>query len=298
MNMNCGYFHLPGAFEFFEFYNVFIPFFYEHRDWFYDWCNIGSLYGAPGDCLWGGGRIEENEGGDEKEVFELCRKYKISLRLAFSNCLLREKHLSDRKCNKLCSQLNQKENGVIVASDLLLDYIGKNYPEMYFVSSTTKVLTRWDDFYAELKKSEYKYVVPDFRLNKRMEELNNLDCELKNKVEFLCNECCWTGCKVRKECYESVSREILGEGTQKWSCPSPYGNEGYVFSRAMESPVFIKVDEIEKIYLPAGFSNFKIEGRGLGSALLLEFLLYYMTKPEFHLKVREKLYLNNRLDLF
>ena len=47
-----------------------------------------------------------------------------------------------------------------------------------------------------------------------------------------------------------------------------------------------------------GFSNFKIEGRELGSALLLEFLLHYMTKPAYHLHVREEIYLDNMLDLF
>ena len=47
-----------------------------------------------------------------------------------------------------------------------------------------------------------------------------------------------------------------------------------------------------------GFSNFKIEGRGLGSALILEFLLYYLTKPDCQLRVREKIYLDNALDLF
>ena len=41
-----------------------------------------------------------------------------------------------------------------------------------------------------------------------------------------------------------------------------------------------------------------IEGRGLGSALILEFLLYYMTRPEYQLHVREKIYLDNMLDLF
>ena len=51
-------------------------------------------------------------------------------------------------------------------------------------------------------------------------------------------------------------------------------------------------------YLPMGFTQFKIEGRGLGSALILEFLLYYMTKPEHQLKVREEIYLSNTLDLF
>ena len=54
-----------------------------------------------------------------------------------------------------------------------------------------------------------------------------------------------------------------------------------------------------KKYLSAmGFTNFKIEGRGLGSALILEFLLYYMTKPEYQIHVREKVYLDNMLDLF
>ena len=51
-------------------------------------------------------------------------------------------------------------------------------------------------------------------------------------------------------------------------------------------------------YLPRGFTQFKIEGRGLGSALILEFLLHYLTKPEYQLAVREELYLDTMLDLF
>ena len=58
------------------------------------------------------------------------------------------------------------------------------------------------------------------------------------------------------------------------------------------------VEDIKETYLPMGFSNFKIEGRGLGSALVLEFLLYYLVKPEHQLEVREEIYLDNMLDLF
>ena len=78
----------------------------------------------------------------------------------------------------------------------------------------------------------------------------------------------------------------------------PGAQEGYRFSKAMDNPGFIGIQDIQNIYLPMGFSNFKIEGRGLGSALILEFLLYYMTKPEYQLRVREEIYLNNMLDLF
>ena len=69
-------------------------------------------------------------------------------------------------------------------------------------------------------------------------------------------------------------------------------------SKAMQSPGFIGVQDIQNTYLPMGFSNFKLEGRGLGSALILEFLLYYLTKPEYQLHVREAIYLDNALDLF
>ncbi len=66
----------------------------------------------------------------------------------------------------------------------------------------------------------------------------------------------------------------------------------------MKNPGFIGPEAIRKIYMPAGFSHFKIEGRGLGSAVVLEFLLHYMTKPEYHLNVREEIYLDSSLDLF
>ncbi len=122
LQKKTAYYHLPGLFEFYELYRMFLPLFREHREYFYDWCEIGSIYGAPADC--------------------------------------------------------------------------------------------------------------------------------------------------------------------------------YRFSEAMKNPGFIGIDAIQNIYLPMEFSNFKLEGRSLGSALILEFLLYYMTRPEYQLHVREAIYLDNTLDLF
>ena len=297
---NVAYYHLPGLFEFYELYRRFLPLFYTHREYFYDWCEIGSVYGAPEDCLWGGGRVEAGE-ADPEGVFTLTQEYGISARLTFSNSLLREEHLADQRCNKLCVLFEQsagKKNGVIVYSDLLLDYLKKNYPGLYFVSSTTKVLTEFQECLWEIQRKDFRYVVPDFRLNKVLDKWNTLSEGQKDKVEFLCNECCWFGCRDRKRCYEDVSRKNLGEDGEEHRCTAPNAKEGYRFSKAMTNPGFISVDDIKNIYLPMGFTNFKIEGRGLGSALVLEFLLYYMTKPEYQLHVREELYLDNMLDLF
>ena len=299
MNKQTAHYHLPGLFEFYELYRMFLPLFREHGEYFYDWCDIGSIYGAPPDCIWGGGRVSL-EDHDAGEVLALLQEYGISARLTFSNSQLCEEHLSDRKCNELCAlfaENTEPKNGVIVHSELLLQYLKSHYPQLYLISSTTKVLTDFEALKKEADREDFRYVVPDFRLNKAYEELNTLTESQKDKVEFLCNECCYFGCKDRKECYEAVSHRNLGEEPD-FSCTSPGAEEGYRFSKAMKNPGFISVEDIQKIYLPMGFSNYKIEGRGLGSALVLEFLLYYMTKPEYQLQVREEIYLDNMLDLF
>lgn len=299
LKIMTAHFHLPGLFEFYDLYKAFLPLYRNHREWFYDWCDIASIYGSPSDCLWGGGRVGFGE-TDAEDVFELMKEFGISSRLTFSNSLLKEEHLSEKKCNELCRLFENApvKNGVIVYSDLLLDYLKRNFPGFYFVSSTTKVLTDFSDFKMELARNDFSFVVPDFRLNKKIEKLEALDEGLKNKVEFLCNECCSPFCQERKICYENVSRKNLGLECSDHHCAAPDGDKGYRFSSAMKSPLFIGIDDIQNKYLKMGFSNFKIEGRGLGSAMVLEFLLYYLVRPKYQINVREEIYLDGMLDLF
>lgn len=295
-----AYYHLPGLFEFYELYKKFLQLYRNHREYFYDWCEIGSIYGAPADCIWGGGRVGFGDATPE-EVAELMKEYGISARLTFSNSLISEVHLKDKKCNRLCELFGRSDsvkNGIIIYSDLLMDYIIRNYPDYYFVSSTTKVLTSFDDFKAELERREYSYVVPDFRLNKRFDELNALTQDMKDKVEFLCNECCAFDCNARRSCYENVSRKALGEECIDHICISPNSEHGYRITDAMKNPGFIGIEDIKDAYLSMGFKHFKIEGRSLGSAVVFELLLYYMVKPEWQLKMREEVYLDSSLDLF
>ena len=42
MKRSIAQYHLPGLFEFYELYKVFLPLFREHREYFYDWCDIGA----------------------------------------------------------------------------------------------------------------------------------------------------------------------------------------------------------------------------------------------------------------
>ena len=125
----------------------------------------------------------------------------------------------------------------IVHSDLLLNYLKIHYPELYYVSSTTKVLTEFAELEKELQREEFRYVVPDFRLNKMYDRWNALQQSEKDKVEFLCNECCWYGCKERKQCYETVSRKNLGERAllQSTECSNRIS-----FFRCYEEPGFYR----------------------------------------------------------
>lgn len=173
MRKPAAHFHLPGLFEFYKFYHAFLPLYRAHRAYFYDWCEIASIYGAPEGCIWGGGRVGSGTAGAQ-EVLALMQDFGISARLTFSNCLLRPEHLIDHPCNALCRAFSDSagpQNGVIVHSELLLTYLKKHYPRLYFVSSTTKVLTRFSQLRQELERDDFSYVVPDFRLNRSFAQL-------------------------------------------------------------------------------------------------------------------------------
>ena len=44
MKRSIAQYHLPGLFELYELYKVFLPLFRKHREYFYDWSDIGSVY--------------------------------------------------------------------------------------------------------------------------------------------------------------------------------------------------------------------------------------------------------------
>lgn len=142
-----AHYHLPGLFEFYDFYSEFLPLYRKHPEYFYDWCQITSIYGSPEDCLWGGGRTGSGT-SDSKDVFALMNEYKISPRLTFSNSLLQEIHLTDKKCNLLCNLFKKSEipAGIIIHSDLLLDYLKKNYSTLLFYFFHNKSFNRFCRF--------------------------------------------------------------------------------------------------------------------------------------------------------
>ena len=135
------------------------------------------------------------------------------------------------------------------------------------------------EFIRDLQAQGYEYLQG---LNNHDELIKNLRFQLQRLNNVVFSDAEW---RRFLEEYLDKPSDTLIEKTRKI-------HDNYIYDFVLDD------GHIQNIYLPMGFSHFKIEGRGLGSALILEFLLYYMTKPEYQLRVREEIYLDNMLDLF
>lgn len=164
MRKPAAHFHLPGLFEFYKFYHAFLPLYRRTGRIFTIGARLLPSTAHRKAASGAGGRVGSGTAGAQ-EVLALMQDFGISARLTFSNCLLRPEHLIDHPCNALCRAFSDSagpQNGVIVHSELLLTYLKKHYPRLYFVSSTTKVLTRFSQLRQELERDDFSYVVPGF----------------------------------------------------------------------------------------------------------------------------------------
>lgn len=279
------YFHLPGIFEHFELYELFLFFYKEENEKFNSWAKIGSIYGAPYGAIWNGGRVKDRPPVSEGLVIETIRYYDISCRFTFTNPFITEKHLGDGLCNIILEKFNWEghKNQIIVNSPVLEEYLRKTYPTYQFISSTTKCITNSQEALEEINKN-YIMTVIDYNFNKDMDFLKSIPN--KEKVELLINPVCHPKCPRRREHYERIGLSALHtDGLEPFVCDA----EGRLFHEAMKNLLFISLDDIKNIYAPLGFKNFKIEGRTTPTEDMIEILTYYMVKPEYQLEMRQKL---------
>ena len=292
-------FHLPDFSRLSKFNMVFLAMLENSPEFFREGVEIASFYGVFPPAVWNGGRVMP--GNCDKQFVRGVLKYfndkGIPLRFTFTNPMIEEKHLSDPFCNMILSYANNGMNGCIVASDLLEDYIRKNYPKMKITSSTCKRITDPEKLNNELDK-EYHLVVLDYDFNNRFDVLEKI--ENKDKCEILVNPCCVPACKNRSDHYKVIGLEqiAINEHMKKNPANVPYEPDRFAkqhseYKAALECtcehrtifeikdlPTHISPEDIWNKYVPMGFTNFKIEGRTFDLFNLMEHYLYYMIKPE------------------
>ncbi len=170
---------------------------------------IRYVHGAP-EVIWNAGRYSSCRPDlDQAErIFRFLNQHGIGAALTFSNHLIRREHLDDPTCNALLERLNRRSdlNAVIVAGDLLSEYIAARYPGIRQIASVIKTTVENGrgniDYYKTLEKRFDRYVLhPDDNMNLRL--IEQLD---PSKVELLVNEECTLNYPNRARHYEIQAR--------------------------------------------------------------------------------------------
>lgn len=281
-------FHLPGLFRLTKIYEVLLRGYEQNPHMFKDNIKIGSIYGSP-TVIWNGGRIIINC-LYPKEQLELIRDfvehYNVPARFTFTNCLLEEKHVHDTYGNLILDIYNTGHNEIICNSEVLENYIREKYGDRYkYISSTTKRLTNKEDQTKEVNK-DYYLTVLDYDYNKDFEYLQSI--ENKDKCELLCNPICAAKCPHRVQHYRDISQHQLDFNDSDGKPPCSFVYVDTLWA-SMKQANFISVEDINEIYSPMGFSNFKLEGRTAHPLDLIEVLLYYLVKDKYKTEVRSYL---------
>ncbi len=248
---------------------------------FFDFCKLvlqfepfHIVHGSP-LCIWNSGRVVPHllrENGEIVAAGIAYEKRKIALYLTFTNLLLEEKHLNDISCNELCKFALEhnptKRNSVIVGSDLLRDYLRKEYPDLRLVSSILKVTKERGkgnmDVYKRLA-DEYDEVMvhPD--------DVRNYDflekIEDKDRHILLVNEYCIRNCPLRPFHYDSLSHSALDflsydqSDFNKKQSKNGCLNLFTLLTDEHRSVLALNTPEIQRLR-DMGFTHFKLQGRG------------------------------------
>jgi hypothetical protein len=278
-------FHLPGLFRYPGLYELLLKNYIEHPETFKDNVEIGSVYDSP-TCIWNGGRLvlKNQPGRSELEILEdMMRTYNIPVRFTFTNCLLEENHIYDTYGNLLLEVFNNGNNEVICNSEVLENYIREKYGNSYkYISSTTKRLGKSHSKQKEEIEKDYHLIVLDYDFNNDTRFLQGI--KNKEKCEILCNAICAPRCPHREEHYKMLSQYQLDFNAP----PEDWCEFGVVDSLfcSKQQKCFISPEDINDIYLPMGFNNFKLEGRTASATDLIEVILYYLIKDEYKEEVR------------
>ncbi|MBQ5331197.1 MAG: hypothetical protein J6F31_08110 [Oscillospiraceae bacterium] len=298
-------FHLPDMWDNGPMNLLLIDLMKEHPEYFREGVEIASVYGCLPPAIWNGGR-NVNGYADENTIKMVIAEFngrKVPLRFTLTNPLLEEMHMSDPFCNNLLRLADGGFNEAIVNTQVMEDYLRKNYPRYKLTSSTCKQIRDFDTLLAELEK-DYSLVVLDYNFNNDFELLEKIPEKYRSKVEVLVCPYCFPNCQRRGDHYkflgrEQIKRQVLstmnsmsGMGGINVAVPSAEFVCDALKLNFLETTKFkthITPETLYGRYAELGYEHFKIEGRTMHRMNVLESYVYYLVKPEYKDMVRLKL---------
>lgn len=292
-----AHFFLCGAFESFDFIQMFLKKTKECPWMLKENVVIDSVFGSP-TCIWNGGRTLANTYYNKQQLQIIHKTYAdlgVKVRFIFTNPFLNEHDLYDRYCNLLMAIFQDLSPEVVVNSKILEDYLRNKYSSLSFISSTTKRLRSSD---AQLKEfsHDYKYICLDYDYNYDFAFLDGIEEKDRNRVEILVNSICPKGCNVRVLHQEfSAKRQLEYDNDDECDDSEPFFIGCPLMKRSKEIPLpqhgytkeflcgtnYILPQDLD-MYLDKGYSHFKIQGRELTVSQMFAEFFPYLIKPEFY----------------
>lgn len=253
----------------------------QRPDWFQSGVRIDSVYGCFPACNLNGGRAflrERASVGQMDETFALLAEHGVKARLTLTNMLVTEADLHDEYANAMLAAAARYGGEAIVYADLVADYVREHY-DMRCVLSTTRPLAD----VAELNRmtKHYDWVVLDYNHHKDPAFLEAI--EDPGKVEVMVNEFCVAGCPHRHEHYLRNSEDQMSGQMRPFECVAKRAD---FFHHEPGHPVIFTNDEARDLHNRYGINAFKILGRGVPFATVLEAYTYYLIQPSYREHVK------------
>lgn len=275
-----AYFNMPEFFVTQELWSIYDNLRKEHPEIWIPDSEVACVFGNFPGAIWNGGGINI-EGTVPRDIVQKCFDFynyelKIPLRLTFTNPLIAEEHCYDTYCNMIAECGHNGMNEILTSSPVLENYLRKKYPNYKYCRSI--IASREEPIALDNK---YHIEVMRRRMNNNWDFLNTIPMDKRPKIEFLCTDPCPDNCPRIYSHYRAFARAQLEfQSSDECACSMDKvkGDFPTLYTRSLET--YISREMIDNNYLPNGFNQFKISGRGspLGATMGI---IDYMVKPEY-----------------
>lgn len=199
-------------------------------------------------------------------------------RLTFTNSLVSEETLADPYFNDICLAAARFGGEAIVYDDAAGAYLRENYG-MPLVLSTTREVADAATFNG-LARS-FDWIVLSYNAHKDPAG-SRRSCRAREGRDHG-ERVLRAGCPHRAEHYRHNSADQQDGVLRPFPCKS--GRPDF-FDHAPNHPVQFTAEEVADTSARFGISAFKIVGRGVAFATVVEALTYYLIRPECHEEAR------------
>ena len=154
-------YYCPGFFSGKDVYREIFNLKEKYPEIFEEEANIKAIFGSFPNMKWNGGSVDRGSRTFLSEIIDtrdLYTELNIPLQLTLTSGSLKEEHLYDKFCNTILEVMDNGINEVLVSTELMENYIRKNYPN--YKINRSIVNTAKDYNYEEvLESNRFKNVV-------------------------------------------------------------------------------------------------------------------------------------------